>query len=176
MEGNSAEDCGVSTDDQPEPGSRQGYIHSPGICQEPDPQPFIRSHSRYHDVVLFPALEAINRCHLYPLVNFLRKGSVLAEVVKDVGALALVRRDDSELLGFDAAFDHPVDDALKSNGLTPVQVASSGGRDFLGTTNVVEEHRLGFARPREVAFIHPLCNRHTDLKRSLVERVRGEYR
>lgn len=68
--------------------------------------------------------------------------SILLEIVDDVSSLALVRRDDSYLLGLDTCPLQIENNLIDSGGFGPVQIRSSRCRQLFSSIKIQEEARL----------------------------------
>ena len=119
------EDLGVPEDDHAVLGPGDGDVEAPGVLEEADAGPLVGPHTGHDDVVLLPALVAVDRCDLYFLVVVGILGgdlAVLLQIVDNVGPLPLVRRDDADLLGLDARPLQVEHDFVHCHRLRTVQV------------------------------------------------------
>lgn len=107
-----------------------GYCHvqPTRIFEETYAWTFVGSHTRDYYVVLLTALVTINRGYLNFFVVIRVFGgdlSVLLEIVDDVSPLALIRSDDSNLLGLDSCPLQVKDYLIDSRCFSPVQIRGS---------------------------------------------------
>mmetsp|Transcript_7910 Transcript_7910/g.23809 ORF Transcript_7910/g.23809 Transcript_7910/m.23809 type:complete len:839 (+) Transcript_7910:1217-3733(+) len=171
------QDLGISQHDQAVPRTRERYVETARVAEETDALALIASDAREDDVIFLTTLECIDGCNLDLCIELLAKSAVALHIAHDVGALALVRRDDANLSRRGAALEKSSNDLLDIAGLRAVEVRGAGSRELLGAKRYVEHERLRGNRPREVhAHGLALGVRHAILKRTLVEGVGRELR
>lgn len=114
-----AEDLGVAKDDQAVLGASEGDVEPTRVVEESDALVLVASDARDDDVVLLATLERVDARDLDLLVELLLERAVELHVARDVGPLALVRRDDADLAREDAGLEEASDDLLDVRRLGP---------------------------------------------------------
>ncbi len=117
-----AQDFRIANDDDTESRPSHGNVQPPRVVQEPNALVLVGPDARENDEVLLPPLEGVHAGHLDLLVHLHVQRALVLHVVDDVRALALVRRDDADLLGLDAALEELGRDLLHVGRLGSVEV------------------------------------------------------
>ena len=102
---NLAQDFRVPENDNSIFSTSKSDIQAAWVVQETDPLMFVASNAAENDVILLSPLECINASDFDLLVEVLFKGSVELHIIDDVGALPLVRGDNSDLRWDDTRFE-----------------------------------------------------------------------
>lgn len=100
----------------------------------------ISADTRQDNNVLLAALESIDTSNLDLLVDLLVKRAAVLHVLDEIGALALIGRDDTDLVGLNTGLDEFGHDFLDHGRLGAVEVRCTRARDLLLTQRAVEEH------------------------------------
>ena len=100
----------------------------------------ISADTRQDNNVLLAALESIDTSNLDLLVDLLMKRAAVLHVLDEIGALALIGRDDTDLVGLNTGLDEFGHDFLDHGRLGAVEVRCTRARDLLLTQRAVEEH------------------------------------
>jgi hypothetical protein len=163
------EDFGVSDNDDAVFGPGEGDVEPAGVVEEANALVLVGANTRHNNQILLSALEGVDARHLDLLVQlgvqralvlhvlhlqtqFMMRSrrTRLLEIAYQVSTLALVRSDDSDLLGFHARLQEASGDLLHVGRLGAVQVGGARAGDLLLALSHVEEHGLVGLRPREV--------------------------
>ena len=112
-----AENLGVAEKDQTVLGPGEGDVEAARVVEESDALMLVAPHTGDDDVILLPSLERVDAGHFDLLVELLLERAVELHVRDDVGALALVWSDDTDLTGEDAGLEEPRDDLLDVGSL-----------------------------------------------------------
>lgn len=103
-------------------GSSESDIQTSWIVQETNTLMLISADTRQDNNVLLAALKSIDTSDLDLLVDLLVKRAAVLHVLDEIGALALIGRDDTDLVGLDTSFDELSHDFLDHRRLGTVQV------------------------------------------------------
>ena len=153
-------------------GSRERHVQASRVVEEADALVIVGAHTRQDDEVLLASLEGVHAGHLDLLVELLMQRARVLHVLDEVGALALVGRDDADLARFDARLEELGGDLLDHGRLGAIQIGRAAARDLLLAHRAVEEHGLLGLRPRKVqARYEALGGRDAVLQRAVVEDV-----
>ena len=136
---------------------------------------FVSSDTGEDNVVLFSPLESINRRYFDVLVEFRMQRSVELHELDEIGALAFVGRDDSDLLWLDSRFEQSCRDLFHDSCFRSVQIRSTTGGDFFLPMTFVEKHRLVRNGPVE-ATRGTVCWIDAVLQRAFVKHGRWKLR
>ena len=122
----SGQNLGIPNDNNSELSSREGYVQSPRVIQEPDALMFIGSHAGENNEILFSSLEGIDRRNLQFLVQFLRHRTVELHVLHHKGPLSFVWGYDADGIRGDFGPEETSDYFLYVGGLSAVEIGSAG--------------------------------------------------
>lgn len=92
--------------------TRERNVQTPRIVQETNSLVLVTPNAAQNDVVLLPSLECINAGYFNFLVQILLQRSVELHIIDNVGALALIRGHDADLIGNNTRFEELCDNFL----------------------------------------------------------------
>lgn len=101
------------------PGAGECHIETPGVAEKPNALVLIGPHARQNHKVLLTPLERIDRGNFHRLIQRPEEGSTARHNTHHMRPLALVGRDDANLLWADAMSKHVRDKLLHRTGLGP---------------------------------------------------------
>lgn len=171
-----AEDFGIADDDDPVLGAGQRDVQTTRVVQEADALMFVRADARHDDDVFLAALEGVDGRDLDLLVQLAMQAALVLHVLDEVGALSLVRRDDTDLIGTQAGLQETSRDLLDVRGFSAIQIRSPASSDLFASLRHQKEHRTFRRWPREVDFELAFFSADAVLQRALVEEVGRELR
>lgn len=99
------QNLGIADDNHSVLGTRQGHVQPSWIVEEPNALVLVGAHASEDDVVLFATLERIDAGNFQFFVQLRPQRPVVLQVLAHIGALAFVRRDDTNVGGLDAALE-----------------------------------------------------------------------
>jgi len=116
---NLAQDFRVPEDHNSIFSTSKSDIQAAWVVQKTDPLMFVASNAAKNDVVLLSPLECIYASNFDFLVEVLLKGSIELHIIDDVGALPLVRGDNSDLRWDDTRFEELGNNLFNVRRLSP---------------------------------------------------------
>ena len=101
-------------------GTRERDVQPTWVIKEADSLMLVAPHAAENDVVLLSALERVDAGDFYLLVKVLLEGAIELHIVDNVRALALIWRDDADLVRDDPRLEELGHDLLDVRRLGPV--------------------------------------------------------
>ena len=148
------EHFGVSKDDHPKLGTSQCHVKSSRVVEETNTRGLIGSDTTEKDVILFSALETVNRGYFDFLVELRIQLTLSLHKVHNKSSLAFVWSDNTNLVRSESRIEECRDDLFHIFSLLAIQERCARCRDFLIRSGVEEVHGLFDLRPWELKAVH----------------------
>lgn len=112
---------GVTKDHQAIACTRECHIETPRVIKETDSLMFVGTHAGEDDVILFSALERVDRRHFDFFIELRPKRAVPLHIINEVCPLAFIWCDDTDLGRHNTRLQEVSNNLLTDGGFGPLR-------------------------------------------------------